>query len=306
MWFKNLHIYRIPEHFTMTAEILAEKLEEHRFEACGRQVDKTMGWVSPIHRNKEYLVHAAGGCVLFCMRKEQKIIPASAVKEALEEKISGIEDELGRKVYSKEKQSIKEDIISTMLPKAFARSSHTSGYFDMKNQFLVINASSAAQVDEFYQLLTESIGSFGALQLMPETNPATIMSGWMTSELPSGWQLSGDYQLKDHQDDRTAKFKDYDSENPFVVSLLEDGYSFNRLGIIFGDKLTASIQDDLQIKSIKFHEELLKDNDELKGEDEAVKFDADFALMTGVLAEFIKELVNIFDCNNTLNAESSI
>jgi len=297
MWFKNLHIYRLPKHFSLTAEELAEKLEENRFKACGRQADKTIGWVSPIHRNKEYLVHAAGGCLLFCMRKEQKIIPASAVKEALEEKITGMEDEFGRKVYRKEKQTIKEDIISMMLPKAFARSSHISAYFDTLRKLLVINASSPSQVDEFYELLTESIGSFGALQLMPEVSPSKVMSDWVTKGLPDGWALSGDYQLKDHQDERTAKFKDYDSENQFVASLLEDGYSFKRLGVVFNERITASIQDDLQVKSVKFHEELLKDNEELKGQDEIIKFDADFSLMTGVLAEFIQAICVIFECN---------
>ncbi len=303
MWFKNLHVYRLPEHFSLSADELAEKLEERRFQKCARQADKTVGWVSPIHRNKEYLVHAAGGCVLFCMRKEQKIIPASAIKEALEEKVSSIEGELGRKVYRKEKQTMKEDLVSSMLPNAFARSSHINAYFDTLRKLLVINASSSAQVDEFYELLTESIGSFGAMQLMPEENPSEVMTRWLKNGLPDGWLLSGDYQLIDHQEDKTAKFKDYDSENPYVESLLEDGYSFKRLGISFKERLSASIQDDLQVKSIKFNEELLKDNDELKGEDELVKFDADFALMTAALAEFITALIEQFKCSDINSLE---
>lgn len=303
MWFKNLHVYRLPEQFSIDPEELAEKLEERRFSPCGRQADKTLGWVSPIHRNREYLVHAAGGCILFCMRKEQKMIPASAVKEALEEKIADMEQDMGRKVYRKEKQSIKEDIVSMMLPNAFPRSNHISAYFDLQRSLLVINASSPAQVDEFYELLTESIGSFGAIQLLPEVDPSTVMAGWVTNGLPEGWELSGEYQLKDHQDERTARFKDYDSENPFVVSLLEDGYSFKRLGIVYKERITAGIQDDLQVKSVKFHEELLKDNDELKGEDELVKFDADFALMTAALADFINEIIQVFECKKDLADE---
>lgn len=303
MWFKNLHVYRLPEHFSLSADDLADKLEERRFQACARQADKTLGWISPIHRNKEYLVHAAGGCILFCMRKEQKIIPASTVKEALEEKVALIEQELGRKVYRKEKLTMKEDLMSSLLPKAFARSSHITAYFDSLRKLLVINASSPAQVDEFYQLLTESIGSFGAMQLMPEENPSEVMTRWVKTGLPQGWTLSGDYQLKDHQEDKTAKFKDYDSENPYIESLLEDGYSFKRLGINFKERLSAGIQDDLQIKSIKFNEELLKDNDEFKGEDELVKFDADFALMTAALAEFINALIEQFNCSDISGLE---
>lgn len=294
MWFKNLHIYKIPSDFSLTADELAEKLEEKRFSPLARLADKTLGWISPIHRNKEYLVHATGGCFLFSMRKEQKVIPASALKEALEEKVLSLEEEFGRKVYRKEKQSIKDDLVSMMLPNAFSRSSHITAYFDTLRNLLVINASSPAQVDEFYDLLTETIGSFGALPLIADENPAEIMSQWVKVSPPKGWSLSGDYQLKDHKEERTAKFKDYDAENPFVVDLLDDGYSIHRLGIRFKEQLSAVIQDDLQIKSLKFNDELLKDNDELKGQDELVKFDADFALMTSSIATFTQEIFNLF------------
>jgi recombination associated protein RdgC len=294
MWFKNCHIYQIPDGFSLSADEFAEKLEDRRFKPCARMADKTIGWVSPIHRNKEYLIHAAGGCVLFCMRKEQKMIPASAIKEALEEKITTMQDELGRKVYSKEKQTIKEDIVSMMLPNAFPRSSHVLAYIDTKNRLLIIDGSSSSQVDEFYELLLESIGSFGAMQFIAEENPAAIMSQWIFDGAPQDWLLSGEYLLKEPKDERVAKFKDNDGENHYVAELLKDGYLINRLGIHFKSLMQATIQDDLQIKGIKFNHELLKENDELSGEDELVKFDADFVLMTAALADFIAAIQEIF------------
>jgi len=294
MWFKNLHIYQIPSSFSLSPDDLADKLKSRRFESCGRMADKTIGWVSPIHRNHDYLIHAAGGCILFCMRKEQKVIPPSAIKEAVEEKVTNLQEELGRKIYRKEKQTIKDDIVAIMLPNAFARSSHITAYFDTKNNLLVINASSAAQVDEFYELLIETIGSFGALPFTGEENPSLILNQWITQKPPQGWTLNGEYLLKDLNDDRVARFKDYDAGNPFVTDLLEDGYSTQRLGIRYKDQLAAIIQNDLQIKSLKFSDELLKDNDELKDEEGLIKFDADFALMTASLAEFIGELDQIF------------
>lgn len=294
MWFKNLHIYQIPSSFSLSPDDLADKLQSRRFKSCGRMADKTLGWVSPIHRNQDYLIHAAGGCVLFCMRKEQKVIPPSAIKEAVEEKVTNLQEELGRKIYRKEKQTIKDDIVAMMLPNAYARSSHITAYFDTQNNLLVINASSAAQVDEFYELLIETIGSFGALPFTGAENPSLILNQWITQKPPQGWTLNGEYLLKDLNDDRVARFKDYDAGNPFVTDLLEDGYSTQRLGIRYKDQLTAIIQNDLQIKSLKFSDELLKDNDELKDEEGLIKFDADFALMTASLAEFIGELDQTF------------
>jgi len=298
MWFRNLHLYRLTNTFELSPEELAEKLVEKRFVPCGRQAEESVGWVSPIHRSKDYLVHAASGCILFCMRREQKVIPSSAVKEALEERVFAIQEEMGRKVYSKEKQSLKEDILSQMLPNAFARSTHVFAYIDTKRGYLVLNAGSDSVADVIFELLVETIGSFGAVKLVSEENPALIMNDWLENGMPEGWELSGDYELKDPQDERVAKFKDNESENIVLGDLLEDGYWVNKLGIRYKGQLRAMMLPDLQVKSIKFMDELLAENDDVEGEDELAKFDADFALMTRSLGDLINEIMSLFKVNN--------
>lgn len=299
MWFRNLHLYRLSTTFELSPEALADKLAEKRFSPCSRQAEESVGWVSPIHRSKDYLVHAADGCILICMRREQKVIPASAVKEALEERVYAIQEEMGRKVYSKEKQSLKEDILSQMLPNAFVRSTHVYAYIDSKRGYLVLNAGSDAIADVVFELLVESIGSFGAIKLVSEENPALILNDWLENGLPEGWELTGDYELKDPKDERVAKFKDNESENIVLGDLLEDGYWVNKLGIRYKNHLKATILPELQVKSIKFMDELLAENDDVDGEDELVKFDADFALMTRTLADFIKDIIELFKVNTS-------
>ena len=236
----------------------------------------------------------AGGCILVCMRQEQKVIPASAVKEELEERVYAIQEEMGRKVYSKEKQTLKEDIVSKMLPRAFIRSTHIFAYVDTKKGYLVLNAGSDKIADTFFELLVESIGSFGAVKLVGGENPGKTLNSWIENGMPEGWELSGDYELKDPQDERVAKFKDNEAENIVIGDLIEDGYLVNKLGFRYKGQLRAIIQQDLLIKSIKFLDELLAENDDVDGEDELVKFDADFALMTKTLGDFIGELIQLF------------
>ncbi len=294
MWFKNLHLYQLSTPFELSPEQLAEKLEEKRFLPCAKMAEESVGWVSPIHRSKEYLVHAAGGCILICMRREQKVIPPSAVKEELEEQVFAIQEEFGRKVFSKEKQSLKEDIVAKMLPRAFTRATHVFAYIDTKNNYLVLNAGSDKVADLIYELLVETIGSFGAIKLVGKDNPALILNSWLEHGLPEGWEFTGDYELKDLQDDRVAKFKDNETENAVIGDLLDDGYQVQKIGIRYKGQLKAVVQQDLVVKSIKFMDELLAENEDLDGEDDLVKFDADFALMTRSLAKFIGELIKIF------------
>ncbi len=143
-------------------------------------------------------------------------------------------------------------------------------------------------------MLTETIGSFGAIKFVAKDNAGVTFDSWVQNGLPEDFSFSGEYELKDLQDERVAKFKDNEAENGVLGDLLEDGYQVQKLGIYFKGLLRANLQQDLVIKSIKYMDELLAENDDVDGEDELVKFDADFALMTKSLAEFIESLALLF------------
>lgn len=297
MWFRNCHIYQLNQDFNETSESLTEKLELKRFNPVNRQDSESLGWISPLNRHLEALVHTANGCHLLCLRKEQKVIPASMVKETLEERVKTIEDNEGRKVYGKERTALKDDILSLLKPKALTKSSHVFGYLDPRNQLLVVNAGSNANADAFIQLLIDSLGSLGAVKLMGEENPSQIMNQWLLNGLPAGWSLNGQYELKDPQDERVAKFKDNEANNSLITDLIEDGYWVQKLGIQYQDAFSAIIQSDLQIKSIKYSDELVAENDDVDTSEQYARLDADFVLMSQTLAEFIKNFKQEFKVN---------
>lgn len=300
MWFKNCHIYLLGEEQALTSSELGSKLENHRFSEVGRQESERVGWISPLNRNLEELVHTANGCHLLCLRREQKVIPASMLKERLEDRVHAIESTEGRKVYGKEKSALKDDILSLLKPNALTKSGHIFGYFDFRNNLLVVNAGSNAMADTFVQLLIDSLGSLGAVKLMGEENPSTIMNQWILSSLPAGWSLTGQYELKDPKDERVAKFKDNEANNALITDLIEDGYWVQKLGIRFHDYFSAIIQDSLQIKSIKYSDELVAENDDVDASEKYARFDADFVLMTQTLAEFIADFKKQFKVQDSI------
>lgn len=293
LWFKNFQFYRFVESISFDENTLAEALDEQRFTPCSSQAQQSFGWVSPLHRNANELVYAANGCLLFCMRSEQKVIPPSLLKETLEERVVEIEQAQGRSVFRKERQQLKEDILSLLLPKALTRANHTLGYIDTRNGFMVVNASSPATADAFIELLIESVKVLGAAKLTSEQNPSAVFNRWLTEALPEGWQYTGDYELKDPVDQRVARFKDNEAENPVLDALLADGYWVSKLGVNFQDRLKCALQDDLQIKSVKFSDELLKENESINTEDDMAKWDADFVLMSRTIADFVSELEQV-------------
>ena len=85
MWFKNILVYRFSKPFDISDDDLEQALTNTPFVPCGSQDLARVGWVTAMP-NSELFSHAANGCVLLCLRKQQKILPGAAVAEALEEK----------------------------------------------------------------------------------------------------------------------------------------------------------------------------------------------------------------------------
>ena len=296
MWFKNCFIYYLSSDFEHSQESLQELLQNQSFKEIGRQETDAFGWVSPLGRGYESLVYGANGAYLLSMRKEQKVIPASMVKEALEDRVAQIEDAEGRKVYGKEKATLKDDILSLLKPKALTKSSHIYGYIDTRHELLVVNAGSASAADAFIELLLESLGSLGAVRLMGEESPGAIMNQWVLGDLPDGIEMTGQFDLQDPKDDRVVKIKG-EQDLGLVKELLDDGYWVQKLGIRRADEFSAVLTSDLLLKSIKFDDELLKENDDIDSQERLARFDADFVLMTQTMAQFIKALIQHFKVN---------
>ncbi|MEP3588777.1 MAG: recombination-associated protein RdgC, partial [Marinobacter sp.] len=148
MWFRNARVFRFTKPFDITAEALEEKLQADAFKPCGPQETMRQGWVPPLGKHGELLVHSANGYHLIALRKEEKILPGPVVKEAVEERAEAIELEQSRKVRRKEKDEIKEQVMLEMLPQAFSRNRRCYAYLAPKDGVLVVDAGSAKQAED--------------------------------------------------------------------------------------------------------------------------------------------------------------
>ena len=184
--FKNLIIYRFTQPFTLSGMELEEKLDESRFRPCGSQDMTTYGWVGALGKTSKALVHENNDCLLFCAAKEEKILPASVINDAVQERVEQIEQEQDRQVFSKERRTIKDDIILELLPKAFTRQKFTRAYIDRRNGWLVVNASSFRQAEDLTSHLRKCLGSLPITLPAVKNRPGSAMTEWLdTAQLPS-------------------------------------------------------------------------------------------------------------------------
>ena len=296
MWFKNLYLFKFEKDFTLNAEELHDELSKKPFTPCSATQRESVGWVSPVGSG-ESLTHASNRNILITMARQERLLPAAVIKETLQEKVEEIENVENRKVSSREKKELREDIEHELLPRAFTRTQKIDAWIDPKNGWLILNTPSAPRAEAFTKLLRKTLGSLPVTLPESEVSPATAMTQWLTScQLPEPFALGFECELKNQGDDKgTAVFKQHDLTLDEVQTSLQAGKYVSKLAIEWDEKVSFVLSEDLQIKKLKFLdvlEEQLQDNDPQTHEEH---IDIEFALMAGEVAGLLNDLMKALD-----------
>jgi recombination associated protein RdgC len=301
MWFKNLKIYRFSKPFSMSAESLDEQLAQKSFQPCASAQPSSLGWVAPLIAGNENqssqtaLTHTIGKTTMLCIRQEEKILPGSVINDALNEKLDAIQTETGRRPVGKYKQSLKDEIILDLLPKAFTRSKRTYAYLDLNLQLMIVDAASSNKAEELIEFLRQTLGSLPVVPLKTSIPPVSLMTSWLKgNDLKDDFQIKDECELRESDDEGAilrCKRQDLSSEE--IQMHLDNGKEVTRLAVNWNDTIECVLQDDLAIKRLKFSDEILDQAADDGAEDPAARFDADFNLMSGELSRFIPRLIEI-------------
>tara|TARA_R110002072_G_scaffold199743_3_gene357482 strand:+ start:19201 stop:20106 length:906 start_codon:yes stop_codon:yes gene_type:complete len=296
MWFKNVRAYRLTKPFDLSPEMLGQKLVGRSFVPCAKSQAQSSGWVPPLGEESEELVHAAAGRMLLKLKREEKLLPSTVVREQLDEKVAAIESEQGRKVYRKERLNLKDEIVQDCLPRAFSRSTHVHAYIDVKANWIFVDAASATRAEEFLNLLRECIGSFPVL--LPQVNnaPTAVMTAWLLHRnLPQDFELGQECELRElGEEGGVVRCRGVDLLSEEVETHLHAGKQVARLALGWDERLSLVLAEDLCLRRLKFADELMKENEEIPEADQAARLDADFALMSQAVTELQERMLALF------------
>lgn len=301
MWFKNLKIYRFSKPFLISDAQLETQLAEKSFQPCASTQASSFGWTAPLvttsDDNNTQLTHSIGKTTMICARQEERILPSSVINDALNEKLDAIQTETGRRPVGKHKQSIKDELIMTLLPKAFTRSKRTYAYLDQEAQVLIVDVASNNKAEELVEFLRQNLGSLPVVPLKTKTLPSSLMTNWLKGKnLKNDFLIKDECELKEADDDGAIiRCKRQDLSSDEIQMHLDSGKEVTRLAVNWNDTIECILQDDLAIKRLKFSDEILEQAADDGAEDAAARFDADFNLMTGELSRFIPRLVEVLD-----------
>lgn len=293
LWFKNLMVYRLSRDVALTADEMEKQLSAFAFTPCGSQDMAKTGWVSPMGSHSDALTHAVNGQIIICARKEEKILPSPVLKQELQAKIEKLEGEQHRKLKKTEKDSLKDEVLHTLLPRAFSRFNQTYMWIDTVNDLIMVDAASAKRAEDMLALLRKSLGSLPVVPLTMESPIELTLTEWVRSgELPAGFIIQDEAELKAIlEEGGVIRCKKQNLISDEIAVHIEAGKLVTKLAVDWQERIQLVLADDGSIKRLKFADTLRDQNEDIDREDFAQRFDADFILMTSELAAMISNTI---------------
>lgn len=300
MWFKNIQVYRFTKPFQFSAEELDEKLAEQAFVPCGNQDMHRTGWVPPLGDPEGSYIHSANGYIMLTAKRQDKVLPAAVVNEFVQEKVEELQEQESRKIGRKERQEIKDEMIFTLLPRAFTRSSKLYAYIDLKAQLLIINAGSAKKAEDFCHVLRETLGTLPVVPITTNNIPQQVMTNWMKEGVhPEGFELGGECELRDTSDEGgVIRCKNQVLTAAEINNHVQESMYVSKIELASSNGIECIVDENLAIKRIRYGDMIQDKAEEVYTGDAAERFDVDFSIMTLELSALIQSLLGAFGGEN--------
>lgn len=288
---KNVCIYRLSREFNIAPETLTEQLTHFIFTPCGSQDMARRGWVNV---TPEGLFIEHGGNFLLCCHHQAKILPPAVVNETLAKTIAKIEADQGRKIRRAERVSLKDEVLHSLLPRAFTKSTSNYLWIDIKSQLVYVEASSARAAEDMLALLRKTLGSLPVVPLTMQTPIELTLTDWLKSNvMPNGYSAGTDAVLKAILENGGAlRVSKQDLFTDEIAIHIEAGKVATSIALDWQSRITFRLADDMTMKAINYADELRDQNDDIEREDIHSRILADFILFKAEFSALVASLVD--------------
>src|SRR5690606_10721436 len=179
MFFKNLCLYRLPTPWDISAAELESRLDARPLSPCGHFDMTTRGWV-PVGPTARRL-HTVENHQMIALGVEQKLLPASVIRQVAADRAAEVAAEQGVPVGRKQMRDIRLRVTEELRARALVKRRVTHAWLDRANGWLVVDAGGVARAEEVVETLRDTLGSFAATQVNTATSPRAAMARWAAS-----------------------------------------------------------------------------------------------------------------------------
>ena len=223
-------------------------------------------------------------------------MPAAVVNQQLAQRVNALEEKEGRKVRRREQAEMKDEIILDLLPKAFVKTVLTYAYIDSGNGWLLVDTSSTKRAEDLISLLRETLGSLPLSPLQLNDSPVTEMTRWLQGGgVPREFVIGDECEMRDPAEEGSmVRCRRLDLEGKEIAGHLKAGKEVVKIAVEWQQKISFVLTAEVALKRLKFLDLIQEAAAESEAEDEASRFDGDFAVMSLELGSLINSLIGLF------------
>ena len=296
MFFRNVTAFRYPAASDAALDEIEARLADARLKPVGPQEFASAGFVPPLGRDTEALSHGVGDCLWLTVGGEQRLLPPAVVNEAVNQRLAKSESREGRRPGGRARRRLREEVVLSLLPRAFVKPLRTDAYLDRGLRVLFIDTASRRQAEAVVSELRHALGSFPALGLNAEVSPRGVLTAWIAGEvLPEGWALGEECELRDPAErGAVVKCQHQDLGAEEIARHLEAGKQVSRLALVVDERVSFVLGEDLVLRKLKFLDAAVESLETTERDSLAAELDARFALMSAELKRVFPRLARAF------------
>jgi len=287
--FRNLRFYRLPSPWPKTEQELSEKLSQQPFTPCAAHAERSAGWEPPAGEEHALLCRRLAGADLVQLRTQTRILPAAAVKEALQERLAEYRARMEQEPPRGELRRLKEQTRDQLVPRALVKSERTRAYFLQSESLLAIDAASAAGAEWLLDHLRHCLGRFQCVPLAFNKPPAEFLTGIFLGRTVARFGLGRECRMQDPMDSKSiATWRDIDLTDPSIHKHVTGGMKLTHLGIVYDEIMSSVFSTDAVLGKVTFLSGEAVDTAD--SEDPQVRLDTDFVLLSGTIRRLLEDL----------------
>ncbi len=292
--FKNALLFSIDAWDQPDLTQIEQRLDTARFTECGATQPESAGWVAPRGAKHGALAESVGGQIILKLCTETKAVPGSVVKTQLAAELDKIEQATGRRPKGKVVRELKDQIVHTLLPRAFPKQASTWVWIDLRARRVLVDAASMKKADGVLTRLAELLG--GGLRLSPlqtTLSPAAAVAAWLTDkQAPDGFTLDRECELKQPDSEKaTVRYTRHTLDIDEVAEHIRQGKLPTQVALTWASRVSFVLNEAMALKKIKLLDVVMQAR-EGQGAEGDNGFDADVAIATGELSLLIPQLID--------------
>jgi recombination associated protein RdgC len=286
--FRNAHFFRLKGDWPESEDAVSNRLEGSAFKPCGPLTERSSGWVPIDIDSSETLARRVNGADLIRLRSQSRVLPSSAINEELEIRIDEYRARMNEKPNAREKRRLKAETRDELLPKAMLKSDRISGYIDIKEKVLAVDAGQNAATERFLLHLRAPFDQVAINPLQFNRPVGELLNKIFFGSAPSQFSLGRECRMQDAADVRSiVRWSDFDLTDKTIKEHVANGMRLTHLAIVYDNLLSCVLDEEGVIRKMRF---LGADDEGDDSGDPLTRMDAEFVLMTGTLRHMLADM----------------